>query len=104
MNVNYGVKMNKLADEQQQIPNKDLTEKEKAILQTGFNRLYYELRNKNENSLLSKMTISTKKRLQKMCLLVYTIKNHIGGLTYEIISDKRERISKPIIFAALHID
>lgn len=36
-------------------------------------------------------------------MLVYTIKNHLGGFSYEIINDNREKTDRPIIFAVTHV-
>ena len=36
-------------------------------------------------------------------MLVYIIKNHLGGFSYEIINDNREETNRPIIFAVTHV-
>lgn len=65
--------------------------------------MYFDLRYKEEESFLGRLSLKTRKRLHRLVLLVYIIKNHLGGFSYEIINDNREKTNRPIIFAITHV-
>ena len=95
--------MNILADEQQKILEKGISEQERQMREKNFLQLYYDLRHKDETNFLGRMSLKTRKRLHKLILLVYIIKNRLGGFSYELIGDKREYTDRPIIFAITHV-
>ena len=88
--------MNILGDKQLEYFNGIISEQE-------FLNLYYELRNKNKDKIYSKLTLEQRKKIHKYILLVYTLKNKLGGFTHEIISDKRLKTDRPIIYAVTHV-
>lgn len=61
------------------------------------------MRNKDENSVLGRLTLRTRRRLHKFVLLIFRIKNWISGFRYEIIKDDRTITNRPIIYALTHI-
>jgi lysophospholipid acyltransferase (LPLAT)-like uncharacterized protein len=95
--------MNILADEQLKILDPALSESERKKLEDNYYKLYYQLREKDENSILGRMSLKTRKRLHWLVLLVYTIKNRLGGFSHEIINDRRTKSDRPIIFALTHV-
>ena len=95
--------MNILAEEQKKLFEPGISEEEQKHREEEFLKLYYDLRRKDETSFLGRMSLKTRKRLHKLILLVYIIKNHLGGFSYEMIRDKREKTDRPIIFAVTHV-
>ena len=95
--------MNILADEQQKIFEPGISEEEKAKREQDFYNLYYKTRKKDENSFLGKLSLKTRKRLHKLVLLVFAIKNRLGGFSCKVIKDEREKTDRPIIFALTHV-
>lgn len=95
--------MNILAEKQKQIFEKGIPEEEREKRISEFNKLYYQLRHKDETGFFGRMSLKTRKRLHKAILMVYRIKNRIGGFSYEVLSDERAYTSRPIIFAVTHI-
>lgn len=95
--------MNKLADKQKKLFEENLTEEEYKRVEQEFLNLYYKLRRKNENKFYSKLTLEQRKKIHKYILAIYTLKNKLGGFTYEIIKDEREKTDRPIIFAVSHV-
>jgi len=75
--------MNILADEQLKVFDSSMSDIERKQCEEEFYRLYYQLRNKDENSFLGRMSLKTRKKLHWFVLLVYIVKNHFSGLTYE---------------------
>lgn len=88
--------MNILAEKQLDLFDGKITEEE-------FLKIYYEMRKDNENKFYSKLTLEQRKKIHKYILLIYTIKNSLGGFSYEIISDKRNNTNKPIIYVVTHV-
>ena len=95
--------MNILADKQKELFNPTLSDAERAVKEKEFLDLYYKLRNKDENGFLGRLSLKTRKRLHKLILLVYIIKNHLGGFSHEVIKDERTKTDRPIIFAITHV-
>ena len=95
--------MNILAEEQLKLFEPNLSDDERKEQEEHFYKLYYELREKDENSLLGRMSLKTRQRLHWLVLLIYIAKNHLGGFSYEIIKDRREKCDRPIIFAITHV-
>lgn len=95
--------MNILADIQQRSMEAGLSEEETARRRAEFLETYYKLRRKSENSLLGRMPLRTRKCLHPLVLLIYTVKNRLGGFRYAVIADKREKVLRPIIFAITHV-
>lgn len=95
--------MNILAKKQQKMLEKGITAQEYMQRQGSFLSLYYKLRNKEESRWYSQLTLQQRQRLHKLILFIYTVKNRLGGFTYEILNDMRSRTDRPIIFAVTHI-
>lgn len=95
--------MNILADEQKRLYEVGISDEERELRTKKFNELYFKLRNKDENSILGRMSLKTRKKLHKLILLVYIIKNRLGGFRYEIIKDERIKTNRPTIFAVTHV-
>lgn len=95
--------MNVLAEEQKKLYEKGLDIDEYRVREKRFLELYYQLRTRDEQSFLGKMTLRTRKRIHKFILAIYKIKNRIGGFDYEIIHDGRFHTNQPIIFAVTHV-
>lgn len=94
---------NVLANMQKQILSSNITDADRYKREHEFYKRYYELRRKEENRFFNKLSLKTRKRIHKIILFTYTIKNHLGGHTYEVISDKRIKSDRPIIFAITHV-
>ncbi len=95
--------MNILAEEQKKLFDAKLSAEELGELKEQFLKLYYKLRAQNEKSFFGKMSLKTRKRIHWIILLIYIIKNRLGGFSYELIADKRKKAGKPIIFAVSHV-
>ncbi len=95
--------MNILAEKQKQILDKSLTEEELQIKTKEFLSLYYELRTKDENMWYSKLTLEQRKKIHKLILAIYKLKNRLGGFSYKIIKDERTKTNRPIIYAVTHV-
>ena len=95
--------MNVLASEQLKIFNPSLNENERKMTEEAFNKLYYQLRYKDENSFLGRLSLKDRQRCHGFALLVFTILNKLKGFKCEVIHDRREATSRPIIFALTHI-
>lgn len=95
--------MNVLAKKQQKLFGLESTGEEQVLQKKEFFKVYYELRNKDENSVLGRLTLRTRQRLHKFVLLVFRIKNWISGFRCEIIKDDRTITNRPIIYALTHI-
>ena len=64
---------------------------------------YYSLRKREENRWYSRLTLRQRKRLHRLILLIYCIKNRLGGFSHEVIRDLHSETNKPIIFAVTHV-
>lgn len=95
--------MNILADEQLKVFDATISDEERTNCEEKFNRLYFQLRNKEEKCFLGQLSLATRRRLHWLVLLIYTIKNHLGGFTYQLINDRRIRTNRPLIFAVTHV-
>ncbi len=95
--------MNILAEEQRKILDKNLTKKELQIKTKEFLSLYYKLRTEEENKWYSKLTLGQRKKIHKLILAIYKLKNRLGGFSYEMIKDEREKTDRPIIYAVTHV-
>lgn len=95
--------MNILADKQQKIFEPGISEEERTKQEQAFYDLYYKTRKKDENSFLGKLSLKTRKRLHKLVLLVFAVKNRLSGFSCKIIKDEREKTDRPIIFALTHV-
>lgn len=95
--------MNILAEEQVRMLETSVSEEEHQKRVESFYQMYFDLRHKEENSYLGRLSLKTRRRLHPLVLLVYIIQNHVGGLSYEIINDNREKTNRPIIFAITHV-
>lgn len=49
------------------------------------------------------MSLKTRKRTHGIVLLLYIIKNRLGGFSYELIANKMKKTKNPIIFAVSHV-
>lgn len=79
--------MNILADEQQKKFEPGICQEEKAKREQAFYDLYYKTRKKDENSFLGKLSLKTRKRLHKLVLLVFAVKNRLSGFSCKVIKD-----------------
>lgn len=95
--------MNILAKEQLKILDKSLTEEELEKRTKEFLSLYYKLREKEENRWYSKLSLEQRQKLHKLILAVYTLKNRLGGFSYEVIGDERTKTNRPIIYVVSHV-
>ena len=95
--------MNVLAKGQQKILEAGISDDERQKREERFYKLYYQLRKKEENSILGSLSLSARKRLHKLVLLIYTIKNRLGGFSFEIVNNERKPTNRPIIFAVTHV-
>ena len=95
--------MNILADEQQKIFEAGISSEEKERREQAFYDLYYKTRKKDEQSFLGKLSLKTRKKLHKLVLLVFIIKNRLSGFSCQVIKDEREKTDRPIIFALTHV-
>ena len=97
--------MNVLAEKQKELLElkKILTEEEYSQNEKEYLDLYYELRNINDKRFYSKLSLEQRKKIHKLILMVYKIKNRIGNFSYEVIKDEREKTDRPIIFALTHV-
>lgn len=95
--------MNILADKQKELFDSNLSVEDRSIKEKEFLELYYKLRDKDENGFWGRLSLKTRNRLHKFILLVYILKNRLGGFTHEIIKDERSKTKRPIIFAVTHV-
>ena len=97
--------MNILAEKQKELLKlkEVLIQEEYAQKEKEYLNLYYELRNINDIRFYSKLTLEQRKRIHKLILMVYKIKNRLGNFSYEVIKDEREKTDRPIIFALTHV-
>lgn len=97
--------MNILAEKQKELLKQKevLTQEEYSQKEKEYLDLYYELRNINDKRFYSKLTLEQRKKIHKLILMVYKIKNRIGNFSYEVIKDEREKTDRPIIFALTHV-
>lgn len=95
--------VNILADEQQKIFESGLGDEECVLRKKEFYELYFKTRHKEEQSFLGKLSLKTRKRLHRVILLIFRIKNFLSGFSYEVIKDERRKTKRPIIFALTHV-
>lgn len=98
-----GVLMNILADEQRKIFELGISTEERQRREEEFNKLYYKTRQKDDSSILGRLSLRTRKKLHGLVLLIFIIKNWLSGFRCEVINDEREQTDRPIIFALTHI-
>lgn len=75
---------------------------EYKALEDDFLKVYYQLRKLNEKR-FEKITFEKRKKLHKLVLGAYMASNKFNGLSYEILSDKREDTDRPIIYVPTHV-
>ena len=56
-----------------------------------------------ENGFLGRLSLETRKRWHFLVLVIYKIKNRLGGFSYTLIRDDRKKTNRPIIFAITHV-
>lgn len=95
--------MNVLAEKQKRIFEEGITDEEKNKREQEFLELYYKLRDENDEKIYSRLTLEQRRKIHKLILLIYTIKNKLGGFSYELIKDERIPTDRPIIFALTHV-
>lgn len=95
--------MNILADIHSILYEPGISEEEYQKRRKDFLELYYRLRYKNENSILGRLSLSTRRKLHPLVLAIYTVKNHLGGFSYSLIGDRREKTTRPIIYSITHV-
>ena len=94
--------MNVLAEKQKEMYDKSLTEEERDVAKKEFFELYYKLRYIEEKK-MDKLTLKQRQKLHKLILGIYKLKNRLGGFSYKLLKDEREKTNRPIIFAVSHI-
>lgn len=95
--------MNVLAEKQKRIFEDGITDLERLKREKEFLTLYKEMREKNDKRFYSKLSLEQRKKLHKLILLIYKIKNKLGGFSFELIKDERSSTDRPIIFAVTHV-
>lgn len=95
--------MNVLAEKQKRIFEDGITDLERLKREKEFLILYKEMREKNDKRFYSKLSLEQRKKLHKLILLIYEIKNKLGGFSFELIKDERNSTDRPIIFAVTHV-
>ena len=66
-------------------------------------KTYYFYRNKFEKSLMGRMSHKWRLRLHPILFKIISSRNKSAGLISHVIYDKRQKTTKPIIFAITHI-
>lgn len=95
--------MNILAELQKRINEEGISLEEKEKRLHDFERAYLKLREEENNKWYSKMSVEQRKKIHLLILLIYKMKNRLGGFTYNVINDKHIESNKPIIYAVTHI-
>ncbi len=95
--------MNILAEEQKKIFEKGITEEEREERKESFLRLYFELREKEEQKWGSKLTLEQRKKLYWLIYGIYSTKNRLGGFSYKALNQRSFDETRPIIFAITHV-
>ena len=95
--------MNILAEEQKKLYEKGITEEELEKRNQEFLELYYKLKKQDDNKIWSKLSLKQRQNIHWLILTIYKIKNRLGGFSYELIKDEREKTDKPIIFVVSHV-
>ena len=95
--------MNVLAEKQKEMYDNSISKDEFEKKNNEFLKLYYELREADENGFLGSLSLETRKKLHGFVLSVYKIKNKLGGFSYKIIDDKHSKTTRPIIYAVTHV-
>ncbi len=95
--------MNILGKEQKKMLEKGISQEEYERRKQAFLKLYYEIREKDEESIFNNLTLKQRFQLHKIILGIYKLKNKMGGFSCELISDEREQTERPIIFAVTHV-
>ena len=95
--------MNILAEEQKKLYEKGITEEELEKRNKEFLELYYKLKEQDDKKFWSRLSLKQRQKIHWLILTVYKIKNRLGGFSYELIKDEREKTNKPIIFAVSHV-
>lgn len=95
--------MNILADKQKLLYEDGITKEEYKKREEEFLKLYYDLRNKDERSILNRLTLEQRRKLHFLILSIYKLKNKIGGFSYDLLKDERTLTDRPIIFVVTHV-
>lgn len=96
--------MNILAQKQNELYEENLSEFELLERFKKFEKLYFETREKSDNSVLGKLTLKQRQKMHNLLLKGMILSNKLQGETHEIIADKRGNSNgRPIIFAPNHV-
>lgn len=95
--------MNILAEEQKKAYDINLSSEEREKKQEEFLKLYYKLRTEDEGKIWNRLSLEQRKKIHKIILGIYKLKNRLGGFSYETIKDERTTTERPIIFAVTHV-
>lgn len=98
-----GLQMNVLAEKQKLFLEKGISQEEYNKRYNEFIALYWKLRRKEENSLFGRLNLSQRKKIHKFILLIYKIKNRLGGFSYKILKNQGCMAERPVIFAVTHV-
>lgn len=66
--------------------------------QEDFLQRYHVARKQSEESLLGRLSLKQRQRLHPFLLGVIRLKNRLGGLSVEVLHDRRGDVNKPVIF------
>lgn len=80
-----------------------ITDREQGKRTAEFLKLYYQLRERNAHSLLGRLSFADRKRLHRLVLALYRLKNRLSGYRCEVLSDLRDKTDRPVIFALTHV-
>ena len=95
--------MNVLAKAQQKVFEPGLSDEIRSERELAFFELYNKVRDKDEKSILGKLSLKTRKRLHKLILCLFKMKNRFSGFSCKVIKDERTETERPVIFALTHV-
>ena len=95
--------MNILAEKQKKLFEKGISDEELQRRCEEFLKLYYDLRQKDENKIWSKLSLDQRKKIHFLILAIYKLKNRLGGFKYQLLADERTKTDRPIIYAVTHV-
>lgn len=71
--------------------------------QKEFLQRYHVARKQSEESLLGRLSLKQRQRLHPFLLGVIKLKNRLGGLSVDVLHDRRGDVKEPVIFAVTHV-
>lgn len=95
--------MKKLAWAQMQLYEDNITEPEYNRRYEEYVNLYKHNKFLFHRKWISKIALSTKKKLHRLLMLLFKAKTLFSGFSWEIVSDRHTQTKKPVIYAITHI-